>query len=150
MPLRILCPSCKSVNTVDEGKRGQKVHCQDCGKAMSVPVKTATPPQSEPARKAVPTTPSKGRVGDDPGGKDRPIDKKSMPVPAKAGSGKMMLVVSLMAASVLALAGAGVGAYFLWFRDNTPAPIAGGNKKENDKSDNTNKEDGKKPEEVSA
>ena len=61
MAIQINCPSCKTVNNIDEEKRGRKVRCRKCEKPISVPAEDEEAVQEEPKRKeaVVPLDPRK-------------------------------------------------------------------------------------------
>src|ERR1019366_2431293 len=92
MAIRINCPSCKVVNTIDEAKRGKKVRCRKCEKPISVP---AADDEDEPEE-------------------ERPAKKKK-PAPAKNGSSLMLILGGVAAVLLFCLVGVGgLGSYLFW------------------------------------
>ena len=48
MAIRITCPGCKTTLTLDDEKRGQKVRCDNCDKALNIPAWGVTVPARNP------------------------------------------------------------------------------------------------------
>jgi hypothetical protein len=126
MAIRFPCPFCKTANTCNDDKRGQKIACRGCKKPLSVPAAKKTRlaeaaiPESTKV-KAKKTVLANGNGHDDEDKsedndqrsavkkkdkKDKKATKKVFPVKLVASIGVAVLVFLMV--------GGGVGGYFWW------------------------------------
>ncbi|MSU79200.1 MAG: hypothetical protein EXS16_14055 [Gemmataceae bacterium] len=160
MALRINCPACKTVNVVDDEKRGKKIRCKKCEKPIVVPAEKSKRDDTQAIQDARKTklkmaASSHNRNDEDDAEEDeeRPTKKQKTNTAKKKGAFPVMLVVGGIGALLfLLLLGGGTAGYFFFIRKsdtppNDPGPIA---KVENNKNDGAveAKKDGDKKEDA--
>ncbi len=158
MALRINCPACKTVNVVDDEKRGKKIRCKKCEKPIVVPAEKSKRDDTQAIQDAHKTklkmaASSHNRNDEDDAEDDeeRPTKKQKTNTTKKKGGFPVMLVVGGIGALLfLLLLGGGTAGYFLFIRKSDTPPndadlIAKVEDKKNDRTGET-KKDGEKKE----
>lgn len=83
MPVRICCPSCKAIYSVEDGLRGKKILCRECDKPLQIPG-PVSPAASPPAPKKVEqqVAPAKPKAAPAKTAAIKPAPAKKAPAPA--------------------------------------------------------------------
>ncbi|MBI1830650.1 MAG: trypsin-like peptidase domain-containing protein, partial [Planctomycetes bacterium] len=123
MAIRMVCPSCKTPNTVNDDKRGRKVRCRECEEPISVPAAKNREAEAVQEKRSLKIKSSKAARQDDDDDEDdrRPVPKKKNE-PDKKNATPMLLIGGIAAVLLLCLlGGGGIGAFF-FFRNKPDAP----------------------------
>jgi predicted Zn finger-like uncharacterized protein len=115
MAIRITCPGCKTTLTLDDDKRGQKVRCDNCDKALNIPAASGAKREKELAVQNGQKVKVKAKSTADPFGGDEddaPKKKKK-----KKQSGGELLTWLMVGCGALVFLGA-VGGGVTWLLKN--------------------------------
>ena len=123
MPLRIRCPACETINTVDEEKRGKRVRCRECDEPIRVP--PAKEDEGIQDGRKVKTRPAPEADGGDDEDlsqeEERPRKKKKK----KAGGNKTTLWILLGGGAALVFLLLCGGGTLIFLAVNNPEPGRG-------------------------
>jgi S1-C subfamily serine protease len=120
MAIRVTCPACDALHTVDDDKRGKKIRCRKCDEPISVPASSKKKRDDEAVQ-----TERKIKVS----ASSRHDDDAAAPTPKKS-SGKSALPMIVLLGGIVAIAllvivpMASIGGYFLLRRNaDEPPPL---------------------------
>src|ERR1051325_4899225 len=121
MSIRIKCPACKAINTVDDAQRGQKVRCQECKKLLAAPKPAAAKTEEDAIqeRPKVKISSSAKRREDESAPSESRSVKKST-TPARSGLAFALIALAALVLVTCLLAGAGGGAWLVWRQPEMP------------------------------
>jgi S1-C subfamily serine protease/uncharacterized protein (DUF433 family) len=124
MPIRVACPTCKSIFPVDDAERGKHIRCRQCGALMAIPPAASPPDAISTGPPPLPTV-AQSRAADE----QRDIDPRRRSSHAKSGARAMVPLVVVGGVLLLVVTcGTGFMGLMLWLRAAPAAdvPVAQG------------------------
>jgi uncharacterized Zn finger protein (UPF0148 family) len=120
MAIRITCPGCKTSLTLDDDKRGQKIRCDNCDKALNIPAASGAKREKEMAVQNGQSVKAKPARMPPPEFDEEEAPKKSKKK-KKQQSGPDLILWLVAGGAVLFLVGVGWGGWAI-YKAQKPAP----------------------------